>query len=100
LRDGQQFCHVGRDAEGVDGEDGRVRGVMARSTFSGSRFKVRASISTNTGVARACRTALAAAMKVNDGRITSSPSPIPSASSPRCSPAVPELSATACGTPT
>ena len=42
-------------------------------------------MSTNTGVAPARATELAVAANVNDGTMTSSPAPIPSASSARCS---------------
>ena len=51
-------------------------------------------MSTNTGVAPVSATELAVAAKVNDGTMTSSPGPIPAASSPRCRPEVPELTAT------
>jgi hypothetical protein len=45
------------------------------------------------------RTALATAMKVNEGTMTSSPGPMLSARIARCSAAVPELTAMAWGTP-
>ena len=51
-------------------------------------------MSANTGVAPVSATELAVAAKVNDGTMTSSPGPMPAASRPRCSAAVPELTAT------
>ena len=56
-------------------------------------------MSTSTGVAPASRTTLAVAGKVYAGTMTSSPSPIPSASTARWSAAVPFETATACSTP-
>ena len=53
-------------------------------------------MSAKTGSAPTRRTALAVAAKVKDGTITSSPGPIPSASSERWSAEVPELTATQC----
>ena len=57
------------------------------------------STSTSTGVAPASRTTFAVAGKVYAGTITSSPAPIPSASTARWSAAVPFETATACSTP-
>ena len=56
-------------------------------------------MSTSTGVAPASRTTLAVAGNVYAGTMTSSPSPIPSASTARWSAAVPFETATACSTP-
>ena len=71
-----------------------VRSVIAASTAAGSRQKSSGSMSANTGVAPVSATELAVAAKVNDGTMTSSPGPMPAASSPRCSPDVPEFTAT------
>ena len=57
-------------------------------------------MSANTGVAPVIATALAVAAKVKDGTTTSSPGPMPAASSPRCSALVPELTATQVWPPT
>src|SRR4051794_7079631 len=73
-----------------------VAGPTAASTAAGSRQKLSRSMSANTGVAPARQTALADAAKENEGRITSSPGPIPMPSSARCSAEVPELTATQC----
>ncbi len=54
-----------------------VRGVIARSAATGSRLQVAGSMSAKTGVAPHCQTALAVAMKLSDGTITSSPGPTP-----------------------
>src|SRR5690606_29954577 len=67
-------------------------GVMARSTAAGSMQSVVGSTSTSTGVAPTCSTTLAVAAKVRVGTITSSPGPMPSATSATCRPAVQELS--------
>ena len=61
-----------------------VRSVIAASTAAGSTVNVRGSTSTNTGVAPLTATVFAVAAKVNEGTITSSPGPRPSASIPRC----------------
>src|SRR5699024_5026772 len=71
-----------------------VRSVTAASTAAGSIVNVSGSTSTNTGVAPHTATVFAAAAKVKDGTITSSPGPRPSASIPRCCPEVPEFTAT------
>src|SRR5690606_36878356 len=60
----------------------------------GSSVKWRGSMSTNTGRAPARTTAFAVAAKLNDGTTTSSPCPIPTASSANSSALVPELTAT------
>src|SRR5665647_1258963 len=77
-----------------------VRSVMAASTDAASRQYVCGSMSAKTGVAPVSATELAVAAKVNDGTMTSSPGPIPAASRPRCSPEVPELTATQVRPPT
>src|SRR4051794_8876869 len=71
-----------------------VRSVTAARTLSASRQKWSGSMSAKTGVAPVRATELAVAAKVNDGTITSSPGPTPAARRPRCSPEVPELTAT------
>lgn len=53
----------------------RVVAVMTRSMEPAVKSSVTGSMSAKKGVARAWRTAFAAAMKVNEGRMTSSPSP-------------------------
>lgn len=72
----------------------RVREVIALSIFFGSMFSVFGQMSTNTGLAPTIRITLLLAMKLNGVVITSSPGLIPSASSDRCSPDVPEFTAT------
>src|SRR5262245_38951687 len=71
-----------------------VRGVTAASTAAGSMLNVSASMSTKTGSAPTNRTTLAVAANENDGTMTSSPGPMPSAINARCSADVPELTAT------
>ena len=53
--------------------------VMARSTKAGSILKVTGSLSTSFAIAPVYLTALAAAIIVKAGKITSSPAPMPSA---------------------
>ena len=77
-----------------------VRGVIAAATASGSRQNVPASMSAKTGVAPTRRTALALAANENDGTMTSSPGPKPSAISESWSADVPEFTATQCRPPT
>src|SRR5271166_3541850 len=73
-----------------------VRGVIRRSTSSGSRLGTsRETISANTGVAPQYSAAAAVAANVNEGTITSSPGPTPSARYARCRAAVQLESATA-----
>ena len=48
----------------MDGDDRRVRSVIADSTGSGSMSNVAASMSTNTGVAPRCEIGSAVAMNV------------------------------------
>ncbi len=52
-------------------------------------------MSTKTGVPRSYKMQLAEAMKLKDGVMTSSPSPMPAAIIVKCRPLVPELTATA-----
>ena len=66
--------HVGGNAEGVDDENGAGARGDGGSTAAGSRLSVTGSMSAKTGVARTWRTALATAMKVKEGTMTSSPS--------------------------
>jgi hypothetical protein len=77
----------------------RVRGVMAASTFAGSRFSVSRSMSTNTGVAPTSTMTSPTEMNVRDSVMTSSPGPIPAAIIAMCRAANPELTATPCLTP-
>ena len=56
-----------------------VRGVTAASIWAGSMSSVSNSTSTNTGTAPIMSAALAVAMNVYGGTITSSPAPMPSA---------------------
>jgi hypothetical protein len=76
-----------------------VRGVIARSIAAGAIVKVSGSMSTNTGVAPAYTIAAAVATKVNGTVITSSPAPMPAASSARCSALVPEFTPIASAVP-
>ena len=78
----------------------RVRGVTRVATLAGSRLKVAASISANTGVAPTSDTASAVAKKVNGLVITSSPGPMPKARSASTRASVPLATATAWRTPT
>ena len=73
----------------------RVRGVMASSTFSGSRLSVSGSMSTNTGTAPSKSRTLDEATKLKGVVITSSPGPSPSARTARCKALVPLLTPTA-----
>ena len=77
----------------------RLRPVTRRAVSSGSRVYCSASMSANTGLAPTYRMALMLAAKVNEGTRTSSPGPHPRPFKIRCSAAVPELTATAWGTP-
>ena len=56
-----------------------VLGVIAASSFAGSRLNVPSSMSAKTGVAPVYVTPQADAMKVNGGTMTSSPGPNPPA---------------------
>ena len=66
-----------------------VRGVIFRSTSAGSRLSVTGSMSAKTGVAPMRAIDSAVAKKVKAGQMTSSPRPIPSASSTITSASVP-----------
>ena len=76
-----------------------VRAVIARATSAGSRFSVAGLMSAKTGVAPRRAIASAVAKNVNAGQITSSPAPIPSASSASTSASVPLATPIACWTP-
>src|SRR4051794_23040732 len=78
----------------------RVRLVTAAAAASGSRLWVIGSMSANTGVAPVCTIVFAVAQNVSGVVTTSSCAPMPDASSDRCSAAVHELTAMACGAPT
>ena len=75
-----------------------VRGVMARSIFSGSMFWS-ASTSAKTGVAPSWTIAAVEATKELGGVMTSSPGPMPPTFMASISASVPELSATASAAP-
>jgi hypothetical protein len=77
----------------------RVAAVIRRATSATSTLNVARSMSANTGRAPQYSTTLALATNVNDGRMTSSPGPTPSATSSRWSPVVHEQTATACLAP-
>ncbi len=81
---------TGRPAK-CTGRIARVRGVIAASTWSRSRLRESSPTSTNTGWAPIRTMTLAVATKLNAGVITSSPEPIPQASSAISSPAVAEV---------
>jgi hypothetical protein len=72
-----------------------VRGVIAAAMSAGSIVYVCGSISTSTARAPVYWTAATVATNVKGTVITSSPGPTPAASSARCRPLVPELTATA-----
>ena len=76
-----------------------VRRVIRRSTSSGSMLSVPGSMSAKTGVAPVRAIASAVAKKVNEGQITSSPAPIPSASRTSTIASVPFATPTACSVP-
>ena len=80
LRDVDEPVQVRRVPAHVHATMAFVRGVMARSTASGSMQYVSGVMSTITGTAPQNSTAPAVATKVKSGTITSSPRPIPSAS--------------------
>ena len=77
-----------------------VRSTTAFSSKSTSRFPVSGSTSTKTGMAFSKSKTLVEATKENGVVITRSPASIPAALTHRCSPAVPEFTATACLAPT
>src|ERR1700674_3346738 len=72
----------------------RVRSVIFDSSRLTSMQNVSGSLSTSTGIAPARQTARAQDMIVKEGKITSSPGPIPTAATPTSSAAVPLLTAT------
>ena len=76
-----------------------VRAVIDSSSRAGSMLKVSSSMSTKTGRAPCISTTFAVATHVKDGTITSSPGPMPSATSARCSAVVHDVVATACAAP-
>ena len=76
-----------------------VFSVSAASTRSAVVISVSVSMSTHTGVAPASAIMFGVDAHVIDGVMTSSPCPIPSARSSTCSPAVADVSATACRAP-
>src|SRR5438552_11027115 len=76
-----------------------VAGVRALSISDGSIFQWSRELSTRTGVAPACRIAFTEAANVKAGATTSSPAPIFSASSARCSATVPLATLAAYGLP-
>ena len=69
----------------------RVRGVIAASTWARSRLRESSPTSTNTGRAPTRTMTFAVATKERAGVMTSSPLPIPQASSAISSPAVAEV---------
>ncbi len=66
-----------------------VLSVIFSSIFLGSMLKVCGSMSTNTGIALWCKTAVAEARKVSAGTITSSPGSITIPAIHACREAVP-----------
>src|SRR3954452_1786235 len=77
----------------------RVRGVIRAETSSGSRLYVAGSMSAKTGVAPRRAIDSAVAKNVNAGQITSSPGPMPSASSTSTIASVPLPTPIVSGTP-
>ena len=77
-----------------------VRGVTSPATRSGSTFRSVSRTSAKTGVAPVWTMTFAVAGHVIGVVITSSPGPIPSATSARCMAAVPDETARACFAPT
>src|SRR5581483_11568083 len=77
-----------------------VRELTSSATRAGSTLSVSGSTSAKTGVAPVCTITLAVAGHVTGVVITSSPGPIPIATSARCIAAVPDETATACSAPT
>jgi hypothetical protein len=77
----------------------RLRGVSRRAMFSAVRFIVQRSQSASTGFAPACRMAFTVEQKVIDEAMTSSSELRLSASRERCSAAVQDPTAIACGAP-
>ena len=81
---------TGRPAK-CTGMMARVRGVIAASTCSRSMLRESRPTSTNTGRAPTRMMTFAVATKLSAGVITSSPGPMPQASSAISSPAVAEV---------
>src|SRR3954454_16109067 len=77
-----------------------VRDPASSATRSGSMFRSESRMSANTGVAPVWTITFAVAGQVSGVVITSSPGPIPSATSARCIAAVPDETASACFAPT
>src|SRR5262245_24812628 len=75
-----------------------VLAVTFRLRSAGSMSSVPGRTSTNTGLAPSSSMSLQVDGHVIETVITSSPGPMPMAASSTCSPAVPEFSASACGT--
>jgi hypothetical protein len=73
-----------------------VRSVMSSATRSGSMLRSESRTSAKTGFAPAWTITFAVAGHVMGDVITSSPASTPTASSERCSAAVPEATASAC----
>ena len=91
-----QRVEVARLAGEVDGHD-RLRPLGDGSaTRAGSMFRSESRTSANTGVAPQWTITFAVAGQVIGLVITSSPGPTPSATSERCSAAVPEETASTC----
>ena len=81
---------TGRPAK-CTGMMARVRGVIAASTCSRSMLRESSPTSTNTGRAPTRTMTFAVATKLSAGVMTSSPGPMPQASSAISSPAVAEV---------
>ena len=78
-----------------------VRGAaLARRVRDAEVERVGLAVDQDAACAPTWMTVAAVEAKVSVGTSTSSPRPTPRASSPRCRPAVAELTATACGAPT
>ena len=81
---------TGRPAK-CTGRMARVRGVIAATTWSRSMLRESSPTSTNTGRAPTRTMTLAVATKLSAGVMTSSPLPMPQASSAISRPAVAEV---------
>ena len=77
----------------------RVRVVTRAATSSGSMQSVTGSTSQKTGFAPVCTITFAVAGQVSGVVSTSSPAPMPSATSARCIAVVQDETANACSTP-
>jgi hypothetical protein len=78
----------------------RVRRVTAAAIAPAAGISVASSMSTNRGRAPSYTKQLLEATKLKGVVTTSSPRPMPAATTARCRPAVPELTATAWRVPT